>query len=447
MAKKEIKKMKGKIKKDVLKLQRMDATEEKKHKEDKEKRKKGEERQLKKLEEVEKKVSDYLKKRDQFMPKSLIRKISKRIMVARVTPKQFGEIVRMTLEKYAEHLIDPTESAGIIAAQSIGEPGTQMTMRTFHYAGVAEVNVTQGLPRLIEIVDARRQPSTPMMEIYLEPTIEDDFDKVLKVAKDIEISHLIDVGDVETDITNMQVIIHLDPDSMERKDITPMEIDAVLKKIKKSKGSEVDVESKEVDKNTKKFTIRTGVTSYKRLQILVEAVKELKIKGVDGILRAIIKRSADGYMIYTEGSNLAGVLEHEYIDGRRVKTNNILEVFDVLGIEAARNAIIHEASATLSEQGLTVDIRHIMLISDIMTSEGDVKAIGRHGISGKKSSVLARAAFEITTNHLLKAGITGEVDRLAGVAENIIVGQPVTLGTGAVTLVYSPGKRKPVTQG
>jgi DNA-directed RNA polymerase subunit A" len=438
MAKKDTKKIKGRIKKDVLKLQRMGAEEEKKHKEDKEKRKKAEERQNKKLEEVEVKVSGYLKKRAQFLPKSIIRKISKRIMVTKISPKQFGEIVRLTLEKYSEHLIDPTESAGIIAAQSIGEPGTQMTMRTFHYAGVAEVNVTQGLPRLIEIVDARRQPSTPMMEIYLEPTIEDDFDKVLKVAKDIEISHLIDVADVETDITNMQVIVHLDPDAMERKDVTPDEIEAVLKKVKKAKGTEIEITA---EKN--KFIVRTGATSYKRLQNLVEAIKDLKIKGVEGISRAIIKRSADGYMIYTEGSNLAGVLEHEYIDGRRVKTNNILEVYDVLGIEAARNAIIHEASATLSEQGLTVDIRHIMLISDIMTSEGDVKAIGRHGISGKKSSVLARAAFEITTNHLLKAGITGEVDRLAGVAENIIVGQPVTLGTGAVTLVYSPGKKKP----
>jgi DNA-directed RNA polymerase subunit A" len=434
-------KMKGRIKKDVLKLQKMGVEEHKKMREDKDRRKKGEERQTKRLEGVEKKVSDYLKKKGQFLPKLMIRKISKRIMVTKVTPKQFGEIMKLTLEKYAEHLIDPTESAGIIAAQSIGEPGTQMTMRTFHYAGVAEVNVTQGLPRLIEIVDARRQPSTPMMEIYLEPTIEDDFDKVLKVAKDIEISHLTDVADVETDITNMQVIIHLDMDAMERKDVTPDAIEAVIKKIKKAKGAEIEIT---LDKN--RFIVRTGATSYKRLQILVEAIKDLKIKGVDGITRAIIKRSADGYMIYTEGSNLAGVLEHEYIDGRRVKTNNILEIYDVLGIEAARNSIIHEASATLSEQGLTVDIRHIMLISDIMTSEGDVKAIGRHGISGKKSSVLARAAFEITTNHLLKAGITGEVDRLAGVAENIIVGQPVTLGTGAVTLVYSPGKRKPANQ-
>ncbi|MCK4266589.1 MAG: DNA-directed RNA polymerase subunit A'', partial [Thermoplasmata archaeon] len=97
---------------------------------------------------------------------------------------------------------------------------------------------------------------------------------------------------------------------------------------------------------------------------------------------------------------------------------------------------------TLDEQGLTVDIRHIMLVADMMTNDGDVKAIGRHGISGRKSSVLARAAFEITSTHLLKAGITGEVDSLDGVAENIIVGQPVTVGTGAVNLVYSPPKKK-----
>ena len=435
--------MKGKQKakaprKDVLKLTKMGAEEEKKLREEKEKRKKLEEKERKKLEEVEKKVAEWLKRRGELLPKALIRKISKRLMITRVNPKQFGEIMKLTIEKFKEHLIDPTESAGILAAQSIGEPGTQMTMRTFHYAGVAEVNVTQGLPRLIEIVDARRQPSTPLMQIFLEPTIEDDFEKVLKVAKDIEETHLFDVADIETDITNMQIIIHPDDDRMDRKDVKVEDIDNVLKKIKKNKAGEIEVS---IEKG--KIIVKTGATSYKRLQNLVEAVKELKIKGVDGISRAIIKRSPDGYMIYTEGSNLAGVLEHEFVDSRRVSTNNILEIFDVLGVEAARNAIIREASNTLSEQGLTVDIRHIMLISDIMTSEGDVKAIGRHGISGKKSSVLARAAFEITTNHLLKAGITGEVDRLAGVAENIIVGQPVTLGTGAVTLVYQPPKRKP----
>ena len=129
------------------------------------------------------------------------------------------------------------------------------------------------------------------------------------------------------------------------------------------------------------------------------------------------------------------------MDKKRTSTNSIQEIYEVLGVEAARNSIIDEASKTLDEQGLTVDIRHIMLVADLMTNDGDVKAIGRHGISGRKSSVLARAAFEITAAHLLHAALTGEVDHLDGVAENIIVGQPVTLGTGAVNLVYAPNRR------
>jgi len=104
--------------------------------------------------------------------------------------------------------------------------------------------------------------------------------------------------------------------------------------------------------------------------------------------------------------------------------------------------IIHEANATLSEQGLNVDMRHIMLVADVMTADGTVRAIGRHGVSGEKSSVLSRAAFEITVNHLLLASQRGESDQLNGVAENIIVGQPVNLGTGAIELVMNTKKPK-----
>jgi len=172
----------------------------------------------------------------------------------------------------------------------------------------------------------------------------------------------------------------------------------------------------------------------------LDDVKSIKIKGIEGISRAIIREEAEGFVIYTEGSNLAKVLRLDGIDISRTTTNGIVEIYDVLGVEAARNSIINEASKTLQEQGLTVDIRHIMLVADVMSVEGEIKASGRHGISGRKSSVLARAAFEITSTHLLQAGIIGEVDNLAGVAENIIVGQPVTLGTGAVNLIYKPVK-------
>jgi DNA-directed RNA polymerase subunit A" len=189
------------------------------------------------------------------------------------------------------------------------------------------------------------------------------------------------------------------------------------------------------------IVISASEPSFKMLQRIVDDVKDKKIKGVDNIRRAILRKTGDEYVIYTEGSNLREVLDTKGVDKTRTTTNAVQEIYEVLGVEAARNAIMGEAYRTLDEQGLNVDIRHIMLVADLMTNDGDVKAIGRHGISGRKSSVLARAAFEITAVHLLHAALTGEVDPLDGVAENIIVGQPVTLGTGAVNLEYKPVPR------
>ena len=111
-------------------------------------------------------------------------------------------------------------------------------------------------------------------------------------------------------------------------------------------------------------------------------------------------------------------------------------------VEAARNAIIREAMGVLEEQGLDVDIRHVMLVADIMTSTGDVRQIGRHGISGEKSSVLARAAFEITVPNIVDAAIRGESDPLKGVTENVIVGQSIPIGTGLVDLYMSTAGRE-----
>jgi DNA-directed RNA polymerase subunit A" len=169
-------------------------------------------------------------------------------------------------------------------------------------------------------------------------------------------------------------------------------------------------------------------------------LKSAKIKGIDEIKRVILRKEGDEYVLYTEGSSLKKILELDEVDPALTTTNNIIEISDVLGIEAARMSIFMEAKKTLAEQGLNVDPRHLMLVSDVMTVGGAVRAIGRHGVSGEKSSVLARAAFEITANHLLNAGITGEIEPLNGVAENIIIGQPITLGTGAVELVYTPEK-------
>ncbi|MCK5548121.1 MAG: DNA-directed RNA polymerase subunit A'', partial [Thermoplasmata archaeon] len=338
------------------------------------------------------------------LPMAIVSSLAARIERARIPKKLIGKIMKEACTRYELHQIDRHESAGIVAAQSIGEPGTQMTMRTFHYAGVAEISVTLGLPRLIEIVDARRSPSTPMMEIHLVKNARSvDFAK--SVANEIEETFLEDIADIEVDIGRMNVQVIIDNDKIKQKGMRKKRIEDELNSIKLAKS----VKKKE-KKGKDIFVLECDEVSFKRLQRLVEAVKFRKLKGIDDIKRALIRKIREKYVIFTEGSNLAAILDLDYVDERRTMTNNIQEIYEVLGIEAARNSIIKEAHDTLSEQGLTVDIRHIMLVADIMTNDGDIKAIGRHGISGRKSSVLARAAFEITANHLLRAGIEGEMD-------------------------------------
>lgn len=386
------------------------------------------------LNEGEEKLNAMAEEMGVRLPLKIIVDIADRIKHAELSDEKCRELLERAGEMYTNHLMDQNESAGVMAAHSLGEPGTQMNMRTFHYAGVANVNVTQGLPRLIEIVDARRIPSTPSMNIPLTGTAAQDEKVARFVASNIEITTLLDIAKVETDITNMRLIIVPDVRKMENKGITEDDIVERLKKVKAVKGL--------VEKDGFEIVVTSDEPSYKKLQVMFDAIKNAKIKGIDGITRAILSKTEGSWKIVTEGSNLKEVLKVEGVDADNVMTNSILEVADVLGIEAARNSIIHEAMGTLGEAGLDVDIRHIMLVADLMTNDGYVKAIGRHGVSGKKSSVLARAAFEITAAHLLHAAMVGETDPLEGVTENIIVGQPVTLGTGAVNIIYTPKKKK-----
>ena len=372
-------------------------------------------------------------RKNHFLPISIIDGIVERVARDKKLEAKLKYIVEKALEEYAKNLIDPTEACGIIGAQSIGEPGTQMTMRTFHYAGVAEINVTLGLPRLIEIVDARSSPSTPMMNIYLRDEYRVNPDLAKEIANKIEITRLTDVADIEMDLVNITIAIKPNKKTMEKKGIV---IDELLDRVQSVRKL-----SAKIEKETVKVTL--DEPGYKILQNTNETLKNLKIKGIDGIKRVIIRKEPnEGYVIYSEGSNLKEVLDIEGVDPYRTTTNDIHAVARELGIEAARNMIIHEANATLSEQGLNVDMRHIMLVADVMTADGTVRAIGRHGVSGEKSSVLSRAAFEITVNHLLLASQRGESDELNGVAENIIVGQPVNLGTGAIELVMNTRKPK-----
>ncbi len=386
------------------------------------------------------------------LPPALLTELRDKLQSLRLAPAEANKVIREVARRYRRAEVDAHESVGILAAQSIGEPGTQMTLRTFHYAGVAEMNVTLGLPRLIELVDARRVPSTPMMTIHVDRKLRNDREAVQKIALQVEITTIPDVASVGTVVEELKVVVSpqaalLEARGVRRADLEQAlaeNLDVRLFEVRPGSGSgetrAFEVHLKESAQGGSKTRREELVEEmpYKKLLLASEEAKGIRIKGVSGIRRALIRKEKDEYVIYTEGSNLEGVLDIAGVDGVRTTTNSIFEVYRVYGVEAARAALIQEANRTLAEQGLGVDIRHLMLVADVMTNEGDIRAIGRHGISGKKTSVLARAAFEITAAHLLRAAITGEVDDLKGVAENIIVGQPITLGTGAVNLVYRP---------
>jgi len=347
-----------------------------------------------------------------------------------LTQDQVDEIINQVKQSFEDSLVQPGEAVGTVAAQSIGEPGTQMTLRTFHHAGVAELDVTLGLPRLIEIVDARRTPDNLLMEIHLKEEYRKDRSKAKKFAEKIEMLKLEDaVTRTETDLINMEFILNLDREQIRNKDMKPSDVREILQ----------DELNTKVKAEGFKLRVKPEEPSPPELRRIVAKAKEIQLGGVEGIKRVIVKAEDEGYVIYTEGTNLEEILRQPEVDLTHTTTNHVREIEEVLGVEAARNSVIEEATQTLGEQGLDVDVRHIMLTADAMTNTGELRQIGRHGISGEKASVLARAGFEVTVKHLIEASEKGEVDKLDGIVENVIAGQPVPLGTGSVELQMGRG--------
>ena len=368
-----------------------------------------------------------------LLPASLIRELEDKLVNSgiKLTEEELDLILRRVLEEYEDSLVEPGEAVGTVAAQSLGEPSTQMTLRTFHYAGVREFDITLGLPRLIEIVDARRTPSTPIMVIYLDERHRHDREKALEVAQRIEYTTIENViKSIELDLATFTIVLELDPEILENKGLT---VDHITRALQRLKG-EVSV-----DGYTVYFT-PADVTDLIKLRKIRDRVLGLKLKGIKGIRRVVVRKEGDEYTLVAEGSNLSAVLNVDGVDPTRTTTNDIHEIAEVLGIEAARNAIINEMVRVLEEQGLDVDIRHIMLVADIMTMTGKVRQIGRHGVSGEKESVLAKAAFEVTVKHLVDAAVRGAKDELRGVAENVIVGSNLApIGSGMVQLLVRMG--------
>ncbi|NLV08759.1 DNA-directed RNA polymerase subunit A'' [Halomicrobium sp. HM KBTZ05] len=373
---------------------------------------------------------------DTDLPRRLKDDVYSTIEERDVTVEEADQIAKAVQSRYQETRVDPLDPVGTVSAQSIGEPGTQMTMNTFHYAGVAEIDVTQGLPRLIELVDARKTPDTPMMTVHLEDEYATDREKAHEVVWKIEATRILALGDISTNVADMLVQIDLNEETLMERWPTVDQVEDVAEEIAETIESKLGVQTRQAGTM---IEFGPDEPSYRDLLQLVEELREVVFKGIEDISRVVIRKEetdeGEEFVLYTEGSAFGDVLGIEGIDASRTTCNNIHEIYRNLGIEAARETLINETMHTLEEQGLDdVNIRHLMLVADIMTNRGEIESIGRHGISGNKESVLARAAYEVTVNHLLDAAIHGEVDVLEGVIENVIVGKPVQLGTGDVDL-------------
>jgi DNA-directed RNA polymerase subunit A' len=382
--------------------------------------------------------ADYIKKHlsaveEQLTP-ILFDQLKQNLAKNKLSKKGVDKATSGTAEQYNRALMEPGEAVGIVAAQSIGEPGTQMTLRTFHYAGVKEQNVTLGLPRLIEIVDARRIPSTPIMAIYLDGEHRKKQASAVEIARNVIYTSLENLASaIYEDAVREEIVVELNKSMMEDRAITIEELESKLQ----IQNATVKVKDDAVQIKPKK------VETLKRM---LAKIPSFHVKGVPDIKRVLVTEESGEWVIRTDGSNLSKVLEIPGVDTSRTTTNNVHEIAKTLGVEASRNALIHEAKGVLEDQGLDVDVRHVMLVADMMTTTGEVQQIGRHGISGKKASVLARAAFEITVPNIVEAAIKGESDPLEGVTENVIVGQSIPIGTGLVEL-YMSTFEKQVKQG
>jgi len=358
-----------------------------------------------------------------MLPKKIMEEIEKVSKEFNLDEEKKRKLMEEIEKVYLNSRFEPGEAIGILAAQSISEPATQLTMRTYHLAGVAGIKVTFGLPRLIEIFDAKRNIETPMMTIYLKKEYNTKEDAERLAYKIVE-RRVIDISKyISIDVGENTIKIELED---KRK------LEKVEKIIKEALSKRISVKIKE---DSIVIEPKSEGIRFSDLQKLKDEISNIVVEGVAGITAAIIRKEEENWIVQTIGSNLREILKFDEVNEHKTISNDIYEVYEIFGIEAARNVIIKEAYKTMQEQGLDVDIRYLLLLADVMTWNGEINSIGRYGIAGAKASVLSRAAFEETIKHLIRASIRNEIDEFKGLFENVMVGQPAPVGTGMFELI------------
>lgn len=373
-------------------------------------------------------MTDHFKEYKRKIPQKILEEV-KEYLPPKCADRKIKKILEVVHKEYLSSLAEPGESVGVVAAESIGEPGTQMTLNTFHFAGVSELNVTTGLPRLIEILDGRKNINTKMMEIYLKKPYSQgkDIKKIAEKIKETNIEEFLD--EIIINVAKLEMRITFDKKKIKNADLKYDEISKVLSKsfkgfkFKSQKDDSILVTSSSKDESLSEV--------YK----VKEKIKGVYISGVKGITQVLPIKRGEEYLIVTAGSNIKEMLKKDYVDSTRIVSNDVYEIQELFGIEAARQLVINEVLKVLDAQGINIDIRHIMLVADAMTMAGSVMGINRYGIVKEKPSVLARASFETPIRHLINAALTGEVDYLNSVIENVMINQLVPVGTGLPGLI------------
>ncbi|KAG0652415.1 DNA-directed RNA polymerase III largest subunit [Hyphodiscus hymeniophilus] len=387
----------------------------------------------------------------------------RRIRVERTTKvsaKTLGMFIKLCLLKYEKAKVEPGHAVGAVGAQSIGEPGTQMTLKTFHFAGVAGMSITQGVPRIKEIINASKVISTPVITCPLENPRQIEVARVVKGR--IEKTYISDVIRFIEDMWSAKkATICLSVDNEVLNDmhlgITVEDIASsiCLNKKLKIKGHDVTVvgdcifvnithdgtsgsAARAAGAKSKVSIDEGGSDILLRVNYLKRALPAIAISGYPDATRAIIQTSEQSeHAVLVEGYGLRACMTTEGVIGVKCSSNSVMECREVLGIEAARTTIAKEIGAVMGDMG--IDPRHMQLLADVMTYKGEVLGITRFGLSKMRDSVLQLASFEKTPDHLFEAAAGMKSDKIEGVSECIIMGQTMSVGTGAFQVVRRLG--------
>ncbi len=368
---------------------------------------------------IDKLITNFVKENPEF-PKYILNEV-KELLPSKVTDAQVKKVLENVKGEYEDSQISPYEAIGVITAQSVGEPATQMTLNTFHFAGVG--SGVEGLPRLIEILDAKKNLKAPMMKLYLndgKKMSEKDFKLLANKIKETKLKEFSKSVDVKSEEKSVEITLDMKKFKQLKVDVESI-VSYLDKRVRKA--SEFDGTNKLIVKGKPAATL-------KELMTLKELTLASIVYGIKGVKEVSLIKENDEYLIITNGVALKQIANLPEIDQSRVYSNDVHKMSDQYGIEAARKVIITEFKEVVKSQGLSINERHLLLIADIMTYTGDVKGMTRFGIVNDKQNVFTRASFETPLKHIAKGAFQNEENTLNTITENVMTNQIVRVGTG-----------------